>query len=282
MSVADIYFKRQLREIKRYGYSDAGQEVRPIWEDGESAHTTYITHNVNSVLPFEGVPIQTGRRIPWKLALREILAIYQKHATTKQEFHDMGIKWWDSWFDERGSLGTSYAYQLKKVIPFPEGGFTQFDRVLWLLKNKPMDRRIITNMLNLEEMYDMALPPCAFMTMWAVRGDSLDLMLVQRSGDMIPAAGFGGVNTIQYYLLLAMVAQVTGYEIGKFTHVVNNLHVYDKHMQYVPELLYAENFDEPELVLNKEVKNFYDFKEEDIELVNYKYDKTIKDIPIAI
>jgi hypothetical protein len=47
----------------------------------------------------------------------------------------MGVYWWDSWFDENDSLGTSYAHQLKKEIDFPEGRFTQFDRVLYLLKN---------------------------------------------------------------------------------------------------------------------------------------------------
>ena len=282
MAIADVKFEKQLRKIELHGYSDRGNEVRPVWEDGESAYTKYIAHSSISHSPFEGVPIQTGRRIPWKLALREILAIYQKHATTKQEFHDMGIKWWDSWFDEEDSLGTSYAHQLKKTISFPEGSFTQFDRVLWLLKNKPMDRRIITNMLNLEEMYLMALPPCAFMTMWTVTGRSLNLMLIQRSGDVIPAAGFGGVNTIQYYFLLAMVAQVSGYEIGKFTHVVNNLHIYEEHLQYLPDLYGAQTSDPPELWVNPKVKDFYDFTEDDIKLIDYKYDVTIKDIPIAI
>lgn len=282
MSVADFYFKDQLREILDYGSTDEGHDVRPSWTKGEFAHSQYITHNMVTITPEQGVPIQTGRRIPWKMALREILAIYQKHATTKEEFHAMGIKWWDSWFDEKDSLGTSYSYQLKKKIRFPEGEFTQFDRVLWLLKNKPMDRRIITNMFNLEEMVDMALPPCAFMTIWSVRGNYLDLLLVQRSGDLIPAAGFGGVNTIQYYFLLTMVAQVTGYKIGKMSHLINNLHIYDKHKIYVNELLGATNYTAPKLYINEEVKDFYDFTEDDIALINYTYDKTIKNIPIAV
>lgn len=282
IAYADKIFKSQLREIKEHGVSDEQYHVRPVWDSGKKAHSLYTTHALATYYPEDGAPIQTGRQIPWKVALKEILAIYQKHATTKQEFHDMGIYWWDSWFDENDSLGTSYSYQLKKIIQFPEGEFTQFDRILYLLKNNPMDRRMVVNMFNLEEMKDMALPPCAFLTAWAVRGEYLDLMLLQRSGDTIPAAGFGGVNTIQYYFLLAMVSNLTGYKIGKFTHIINNLHIYDDHLQYVDDLLSAKEFAPPKLWINPEITNFYDYTVDDIKLIDYKYDIQIKNIPIAI
>ena len=283
MSVADKIFKNQLQSIFEEGYTDAPFNVRPVWENGEKAHSQYITHAVGVVQPWDGVPIQTVRKISWKAGLREILAIYQKKATTKKEFEDAGVFWWEPWFDENGTLGKSYAFQLKKEIEFPEGRMTQFDRVLYLLKNNPMDRRIITNMFNLEELKDMTLPPCAFMTMWSVRGKYLDLMLVQRSGDAIPAAGFGGINTVQYYFLQAMVAQVTGYKIGKLTHVVNNLHIYDKHIDIAEQLfLEGTELKPPTLWINKDIKNFYDFTEDDIELIDYKYQNDIKGIDIAI
>ena len=160
---------------------------------------------------------------------------------------------------------------------------TQFDRVLYLLKNRPMDRRMITNMFNLEELNDMTLPPCAFMTIWSVRGEYLDLMLIQRSGDSIPAAGFGGINTMQYYFLQAMVAQVTGYKIGKFTHVVNNLHIYSKHMEIAEKLraeLPCDNL--PTLWINPDIDNFYDFTDKDIKLIDYEFKCNIKEIDIAI
>lgn len=282
MSRADELFKSQLAEVVTSNYDDTNYSVRPVWVDDTPAHSLYTTHSINTWKPEWGIPIQTVRKIAWKSALREILAIYQKHATTKQEFHDMGIKWWDSWFDNNNSLGTSYSYQLKKKIRFPEGEMTQFDRVLYLLKNKPMDRRMITNMFNLEEMSDMALPPCAFMTMWSVRGEYLDLMLVQRSGDAIPAAGFGGINTIQYFFLQAMVAQATGYKVGKFTHVVNNIHIYDRHIPIAVDLLNAKEYNPPRLWINPDIKDFYDFTVEDIMLIDYRYDLDVKNISIAI
>lgn len=282
MTYADRVFKDQIRNIIMENVTDKDLDVRPVWNNGEKAYTKYTTHQIATINPERGVPIQTVRKIAWKSALREILAIYQKHATTREEFEAMGIKWWELWFNEKGNLGTSYSHQLKKKLRYPEGEFTQFDYIIHQLKNNPMNRGMITNIFNMEEIADMALRPCAFLTMWAVRGEYLDLMLVQRSGDLIPAAGFGGVNTIQYYFLLAMVAQVTGYKIGKFTHVINNLHIYDRHIPIAKDLLNAQEYESPTLCINPDVKDFYDFTVDDIRLIDYKFDKDIKNIPIAI
>lgn len=281
--LADIIFQNQLRQIifKPQG-NDYGQTIRPTWSDGLPAHSQYIIHSVSEWDAEYGAPIQSIRKIAWKAGLREILALYQKRATTRQEFLDMGVTWWEPWFNKQGELGTSYAYQLKKEIEFPEGRFNQVDRVLWLLKNRPMDRRIITNMFNLEELKSMTLPPCAFMTMWSVTGNKLNLMLIQRSGDLLPAAGFGGINTIQYFFLLLMFAQVSGLQPGQFTHIVNNLHIYDRHLSIAEELYETkEKFDAVQYWINPEITNFYDFTVDDIKLIDYKWVHDIKNIPIA-
>ena len=109
MSKADIYFKQQLTDILFNGATDEDQSIRPVWEDGSKAHSKYITHSIITHEPDDGVPIQTVRKIAWKSGLREILAIYQKKATTKKEFEDAGVFWWEPWFDENGTLGKSYA-----------------------------------------------------------------------------------------------------------------------------------------------------------------------------
>lgn len=280
--LADVKFKNQINNIMRNpDGDDKSQAVRPRWSDGAPAHSKFTTHSIESWHCEYGVPIQTVRKIAWKSALREILALYQKRATTLTEFEGLKVNWWGQWMNEDGNLGTSYAYQLKKEIDFPEGRMNQVDRVIYLLKNKPYDRRIITNMFNLEELKDMTLPPCAFMTMWNVSGDKLNLMLVQRSGDVLPAAGFGGINTVQYYFLLLMIAQVTGYKPGKFTHVVNNLHIYDRHEDIARQLYHADMFDTPKVWINPAIDNFYDFTDEDIKILNYQWDMEVKNIPIA-
>lgn len=157
MSKADIIFKQQLTDILFNGVSDEEHNIRPTWENGSQAHSKYITHSIATVDPKDGVPIQTIRKIAWKSGLREILAIYQKRATTRKEFEDAGVFWWGALVRWNGTLGKSYAYGGKEGGEFPEGRMTQFDRVLYLLKNRPMDRRMITNMFNLEELNDMTL-----------------------------------------------------------------------------------------------------------------------------
>jgi thymidylate synthase len=117
--------------------------------------------------------------------------------------------------------------------------------------------------------------------MWSVRGKYLDMMLIQRSGDLLPAAGFGGVNTIQYYFLWQMISQVTGYEPGKFTHVINNLHIYDRHENIARNLLNAATYQSPKLILDTKITDFYAFSANSISLEGYQWDQDIKNIPIA-
>ena len=79
--------------------------------------------------------------------------------------------------------------------------------------------------------------PCAFLTIWNVRGEYLDMCLIQRSGDMITASGAGGVNEVQYACLQMMIAKATGYKPGKFTHFVANEQIYDRHIDAANELI---------------------------------------------
>lgn len=282
MAYADKIFKDNLRNILENGVWDKGHNVRPRWSDNTPAHTKYITHVVNIYdIAKEGLPILTIRPIAWKTGLKEILWIYQDQTNDVNLLEEKyNVNYWREWANEEGNLNKSYGYQMSKEIDFPEGRFKQIDRVIHLLKTDPMNRRITTNMLNLEEMKDMTLPPCCYETWWSVRDGYLDMMLIQRSGDIIPASG--AINVTQYALLLVMMAQATNYKIGKMTHVINNLHVYDRHTEIAKELLRRKEYGQPTLHVNTNIKNFYDFTVDDFVLENYKYGEQIKNIPIAI
>jgi thymidylate synthase len=124
------------------------------------------------------------------------------------------------------------------------------------------------------------LPPCAFLTIWNVRGEYLDMVLVQRSGDMLTASGAGGINEIQYAALLMMISRVTGYEPGVFTHFVANEQIYDRHMDNAQEMLRraedraGEGDINPRLVLHKESGcEFTDITLADFEMLDYAPDK---------
>ena len=101
------------------------------------------------------------------------------------------------------------------------------------------------------------------------------MSMIQRSGDMLTASGAGGINEIQYAALLMMIARVTGYEPGVFTHFVANEQIYDRHMDNAQEMLrraevMADDTQKPVLVLHKEKGcRFEDITIEDFEMADY-------------
>ena len=155
------------------------------------------------------------------------------------------------------------------------------DTLLETLKKDPQSRRMVVDLWNVQDLPDMALYPCAFLTMWDVSADGrLNCMLVQRSGDMGLGVPF---NMTQYAALVCMIAQVSGLRPGLFTHVINNAHVYENHKEQLLLQLsrLPQAYDAPKLVLNSDIKNFYDFKPEDIVLKNYKHhDKIAMEVSV--
>lgn len=264
------------------GVWDIDYEVRPGWSDGTPAHTKYVTHVVNTYdIEKEGLPILTLRPIAWKTGLKELFWIYQDQTNDVDILEEKyGVMYWREWANEFGHLNKAYGYQMAKEIEFPEGRFRQLDRVIHLLKTDSMNRRITTNILPLDEMIDMELPACCYETWWSVRDGKLDMMLIQRSGDLLPAAG--ALNVTQYAMLLMMISQVVGLRPGKFTHIINNLHIYDRHLEIAEELLTREEYPAPKLWIDPTITDFYDFKPEHFKLENYKHGEPVKNIPIAI
>ena len=92
----------------------------------------------------------------------------------------------------------------------------------------------------------------------------------------------GHVNKMQYVALLMMVARHVGLKPGVFMHVVDNLHIYDRHIPLVQELISREPLPAPTFWLNPEVKDFYKFTRDDVRLDNYQTGPQITNIPIAV
>ena len=276
MSKADKIFLSNLRDIIDNGFWDTDLNVRPKWEDGTPAHTVKKFCIVNRYDLNEEFPIITVRKTNMKNALDEILWIWQKKSNNVA---DLNSHIWDSWADENGSIGKAYGYQLGVKHKYKEGEFDQVDRVLFDLKNNPQSRRIMTNIYVHSDLNEMNLYPCAYSMTFNVTGNKLNGILNQRSQDMLTANNW---NVVQYSLLLMMMAQVSGLEVGEFVHVIADAHIYDRHIPLVEELFKKEQFDAPKLIMNKDVKNFYDFKVEDFELEDYKYNLLGKKIEVAI
>ena len=276
MSRADEIFIQNMKDIMENGFSDEKLEVRPHWEDGTPAHTIKKFGIVNTYDLQEELPILTIRRTAFKSCLDELLWIWQKKSNN---IHDLKSHIWDSWADETGSIGKAYGYQLAKKSIYPEGEFDQVDRVLYDLKHNPQSRRIMTNIYNFEDLHEMNLYPCAYSMTFNVTGDTLNGILNQRSNDMLTANNW---NVLQYSLLIMMLAQVSGLKPGKLIHVIADAHIYDRHVELVKEVIAKPQHKAPTLKINPNVKNFYDFKIEDFELIDYEYEKLDKKIPVAV
>jgi len=253
-----------------------GQKVRPVWEDGTPAHSIKKFGVVNRYDLSEEFPILTLRPTPLAKAIDEVLWIWQKKSNN---IKDLNSRIWDAWADEDGSIGKAYGYQLSIKHKYPEGEFDQVDRVLYDLKHNPYSRRIITNIYNHDDLYEMNLYPCAYSVTFNVTGDKLNAILNQRSQDVLPANNW---NVCQYAILVHMFAIVSGLKAGELVHVIADAHIYDRHVPIIKELIKRPQYPAPKLIINPDVKNFYDFRPEDFKLENYQKGPQIRNIPIAV
>ena len=276
MSYADEVFKANCKEILTNGFSDIDCNVRPHWEDGTPAHTTKAFGVVNRYDLQKEFPVMTLRKTFFKSCVDELLWIWQKKSNNVK---DLNSHIWDSWADENGSIGKAYGYQLSIKHKYPEGEFDQVDRILFDLKNHPESRRIISNIYNHSDLSEMNLYPCAYSVTLNVSGKRLNMILNQRSQDMLVANNW---NVCQYAVLLHMLAQVSDLEAGTLLHVIADAHIYDRHVPYVKDLMELEPYPAPKFRINPDVKNFYDFTTDDFELVDYQSHEFKHKIPVAI
>ena len=276
MSRADEIFIANCKDILENGVWDTDLNVRPKWDDGQSAHTVKKFGIVNRYDLSEEFPILTIRRTYWKSAIDELLWIWQKKSNN---VHDLKSHVWDAWADETGSIGKAYGYQLGVKHRYPEGEMDQVDRVLFDLKHNPASRRIMTNIYNHADLSEMALYPCAYSMTFNVTGNRLNAILNQRSQDMLTANNW---NVVQYAALTCMLAQVSGLKPGEFMHVIADAHIYDRHVPLVQEIIANEPKPAPRFVIDPAVDDFYRFTIDSFRMENYEFSDFNKKIPVAI
>ena len=276
MSRADELYIQTCKDILENGFWDTDQEVRPRWEDGTPAHTVKKFGVVNRYNLAEEFPIMTLRRTFYKSCIDELLWIWQKKSN---DVSKLSSHIWDSWADENGTIGKAYGYQLGVKHKYAEGEFDQVDRVLYDLKHNPASRRILTNIYNFQDLHEMNLYPCAYSMTFNVTGNKLNAILNQRSQDMLTANNW---NVCQYAVLVHMMAQVSGLQVGELVHVIADCHIYDRHVDMVKEVIEKEPFPAPKVTLDPTITNFYDFTVDSFTVENYEYHTLGKKIPVAV
>lgn len=276
MIKADRYYIDNLTRILKENNKD--RDARPKYKDGVEANTLFITQVFEEYDLSKGeFPITTLRNTAIKTGINEILWIYQDQDSILETAHKRNIMWWDEWDIGDGTIGQRYGATIKK--------WDLLNNLLDGLKNDPFSRRHNINMLQESDLRQTkGLYPCAYETMWSVReidGDMfLDMTLNQRSNDYIMA---GYINKIQYVSLQMMIASHLGYKIGKFCHYVQNLHIYDRHINAAKEILERNPLEQQPRIDLESGLDFYSIKNEDFKIINVEGIKKIEsELEIAI
>ena len=268
MNKADKYYIQNLSKIMSEGSWD--ENPRPKYSDGTPSHSKFITQVFEEYDILKGeFPITTLRNTAIKTGIKEILWIYQKQTSSLEVARELGINWWEEWNIGDNSIGQRYGATIKR--------YDLMNKLLDGLVNDPFGRRHIISMYQYVDLEETnGLFPCAYEILCSVRkvGEDkvLDMTLIQRSSDYLMA---NSINKGQYLALQMMVAGHCGYKVGKFCHLVQNLHIYDRHFDAVIELINRTPLDSDlpyiELLENK---NFYDYTIDDFKVHNV--DKIMK------
>lgn len=213
----------------------------------------------------EGFPLLTTKKLHLKSIIYELLW-FLKGDTNVKYLQDHGVRIWNEWADEHGELGPVYGHQWRSWPDYQGGHIDQITQLVEQIKKNPDSRRHIVSAWNVAEVNNMALPPCHTLFQFYVADGRLSLQLYQRSADIFLGVPF---NIASYALLLMMMAQVTGLKVGDFVHTFGDTHIYLNHIEQVKLQLTRETRALPKMIINPEVKDLFDFKFEDFQLIDY-------------
>ena len=225
----------------------------------------------------DGFPLVTTKKVHLKSIVHELIWFLQG-STNISYLKENGVSIWDEWADEKGDLGPVYGAQWRSWPDGNNGTIDQIQNLIQGIKTNPDSRRHIVSAWNPALVDEMALPPCHSLFQFYVANEELSCQLYQRSADIFLGVPF---NIASYALLTHMVAHVCNLKTGKFVHTFGDAHLYLNHLDQAKLQLSRDTKMLPQLKLNPEVKNIFDFKFEDIEITNYESHPSIS-APIAV
>ena len=223
----------------------------------------------------DGFPLVTTKKIHIKSVIHELLW-FLKGDTNINYLNENGVRIWNEWADENGNLGPVYGHQWRN---WNSEGIDQIKSVIETLKKNPDSRRIMVSAWNPSVLPDTsisfsenvannkaALPPCHAFFQFYVSEGKLSCQLYQRSADVFLGVPF---NIASYALLNMMIAQVCNLSYGEFIHSFGDAQIYSNHYEQIKIQLSRNPKPLPNMILNPEIKEIFDFKYEDFNLVGY-------------
>jgi thymidylate synthase len=227
----------------------------------------------------KGFPMVSTKQLHLKSIIYELLW-FLKGETNIGYLKEHGVRIWDEWADDRGELGPVYGKQWRSWGAADGKHIDQITDLIHQLTVNPDSRRLIVSAWNVAELPEMALMPChVLFQFYTAPPDNtggrrrLSCQLYQRSADVFLGVPF---NIASYALLTCMIAQVTDMEPGEFIHSFGDVHLYNNHREQATLQLTRTPNSLPQMKLNKDVKNIFDFRFEDFSLENYQPHPPIK------
>ena len=230
----------------------------------------------------EGFPLLTTKKVHLKSIIHELLWFIEGN-TNIEYLKENQVKIWDGWADENGDLGPVYGHQWRN---WNSDGVDQIKDLIHQIKTNPNSRRMIVSAWNPSVLPDTsksfsenvangkaALPPCHAFFQFYVSEGKLSCQLYQRSADTFLGVPF---NIASYALFTMMIAQVTDLVPGDFVHTFGDVHLYNNHIEQAKLQLGRDTKSLPKMIINPEIKNIFDFKYEDFQLVDYNPHPHIK------
>lgn len=220
----------------------------------------------------QGFPLLTTKKLHTRSIFHELLW-FLRGETNIQYLKDNRVSIWDEWADQEGNLGPVYGKQWRAWETSDGRSIDQITSVIQQIRSNPDSRRLLVVAFNPGDVDKMALPPCHAFFQFYVAQQKLSCQLYQRSADIFLGVPF---NIASYALLTHMVAQVCGLKVGDFIHTLGDAHLYNNHIDQARLQLTRTPKSLPRLVLNKEVKDIFQFRIEDIVLEDYDPHPPIK------
>lgn len=237
----------------------------------------------------EGFPVLTVKEIHFKSVVHELLW-FLNGETNVQYLKDNGVRIWNEWADEDGSLGPIYGSQWRYWVAYDRTGdhrhVDQIENVIEQIKTNPNSRRMIVSAWNVADLPDetkspqenvkngkMALAPCHAFFQFYVSDGKLSCQIYCRSQDVVLGTPF---NWASYALLTHMVAQQCDLKVGDLIWTGGDCHIYKNHFDAVMVMISRDPYPLPKLVIKRKPGSIFEYKYEDFELVDYQRHSPVK------
>ncbi|HVF23109.1 MAG TPA: thymidylate synthase [Pyrinomonadaceae bacterium] len=215
----------------------------------------------------EGFPLITTKKLHLRSIIYELLW-FLAGDTNIRFLKENGVRIWDEWADENGELGPVYGRQWRAWQTADGQAIDQISNVVQDIKHNPDSRRLIVNAWNVGELKKMALQPCHVLFQFYVGNGKLSCQMYQRSADVFLGLPF---NIASYSLLTHMMAQQCDLDVGDFSIVLGDTHLYENHLEQARLQITRDPLPLPQLKIHRKPPSIFDYKFEDFEIVNYQF-----------